>query len=61
MQKENPEQISTIFIKVESIENYTDKAKELGSKVVSNKQEISEGLLCSFRGSPRKHFRCLAE
>ena len=43
MQKENPEQISTIFIKVESIENYTDKAKELGSKVVRNKQEISEG------------------
>ena len=30
MQKENPEQISTIFIEVESIENYTDKANELG-------------------------------
>jgi len=43
MQKENPEQISTMFIEVESIENYTDKANELGAKVVKNKQEISEG------------------
>lgn len=43
MQKENPEQISTIFIEVESIENYTDKANELGAKVVKNKQEIAEG------------------
>ena len=43
MQKENPEQISTMFIEVESIENYTDKANELGSKVVKNKQEIAEG------------------
>ena len=43
MQKENPEQISTIFIEVESIEDYTGKAKELGSKVVKDKQEISEG------------------
>lgn len=43
MQKENPEQISTIFIEVESIEDYTSKAKDLGSKVVKDKQEISEG------------------
>ena len=43
MQKENPEQISTMFIEVESIENYTDKANELGAKVVKNKQEIAEG------------------
>ena len=42
MQKENPEQISTMFIEVESIENYTDKANELGAKVVKNNQEISE-------------------
>ena len=26
MQKENPEQISTMFIEVESIDDYTDKA-----------------------------------
>jgi predicted enzyme related to lactoylglutathione lyase len=42
-QKENPEQISTMFIEVESVENYTDKANELGVKVVKNNQEISEG------------------
>jgi uncharacterized protein len=43
MQKENPEQISTMFIEVESIESYTDKANELGAKVVKNKQEMSAG------------------
>jgi predicted enzyme related to lactoylglutathione lyase len=43
MHKENPEQISTMFIEVESIADYTDKAKELGSKVVKDKQEIAEG------------------
>jgi len=42
MQKENPEQISTMFIEVETIEKYTDKVNELGAKVVKNKQEISE-------------------
>lgn len=43
MQKENPEQISTMFIEVETIEKYTDKVNELGAKVVKNKQEIEEG------------------
>jgi uncharacterized protein len=43
MQKDNPEQISSMFIEAESIVNYTDKAKGLGSKVVKDKQEISEG------------------
>jgi predicted enzyme related to lactoylglutathione lyase len=43
MHKENPEQISTMFIEVESIADYTDKAKELGSKVAKDKQEIPEG------------------
>jgi predicted enzyme related to lactoylglutathione lyase len=43
MQKDNPEQISSMFIEVESIEDYTYKAKGLGSKVVKDKQEISEG------------------
>jgi len=43
MQKENPEQISTMFIEVETIEKCTDKVNELGAKVVKNKQEISEG------------------
>jgi predicted enzyme related to lactoylglutathione lyase len=41
MHKENPEQISTMFIEVESIADYTDKANELGSKVAKDKQEIA--------------------
>jgi uncharacterized protein len=45
MQKEkNPQQISTTqFITVESIEDYIYKAKQLGARVIKNKQEISEG------------------
>jgi hypothetical protein len=43
MQKENPEQISTQFSPVESIDDYIDKAQQLGAKVIKNKQEISEG------------------
>jgi predicted enzyme related to lactoylglutathione lyase len=42
-QKENPEQISTQFVTVESIEDYINKAKQLGATLVKNKQEISEG------------------
>jgi predicted enzyme related to lactoylglutathione lyase len=43
MQKENPQQVSTQFVKVESLEDYTNKAKQLGARVVKDKQEISEG------------------
>ena len=32
MQKENPEQISTQFATVESIDDYVDKAQQLGAK-----------------------------
>lgn len=42
-QKENPQQVSTQFVKVESIEDYISKAKQLGARVIKNKQEISEG------------------
>jgi predicted enzyme related to lactoylglutathione lyase len=34
MQKENPEQISTQFATVESIDDYIDKAQQLGAKVI---------------------------
>ena len=34
MQKENPQQISTQFVTVESIEDYINKAKQLGARVV---------------------------
>jgi predicted enzyme related to lactoylglutathione lyase len=43
MQKENPTQISTQFATVESIDDYGDKAQQLGAKVIKNKNEISEG------------------
>src|SRR5512133_1928106 len=42
-QKENREQISTQFVTVESIEDYINKAKKLGAKLVKNKQEMPEG------------------
>ena len=42
-QKENPQQIATQFVKVESIDNYVSKAKQIGAGVVKDKQEISEG------------------
>lgn len=41
-QKENPQQLSTQFVRVESIEEYTKKAKGLGARVVRGKLEISE-------------------
>ena len=40
MQKENPQQISTIFTEVESIEDYVRKSEQMGAKVVKNKNEI---------------------
>jgi predicted enzyme related to lactoylglutathione lyase len=43
MQKESPQQVSTQFVNVESIDDYINKAKQLGARVVKNKQEISEG------------------
>jgi predicted enzyme related to lactoylglutathione lyase len=41
-------EIVEIFINVESIEDYINKAKQLGARVVKDRQEISEGL-CSIR------------
>jgi predicted enzyme related to lactoylglutathione lyase len=38
--KENAEQMPTMFVTVESIEDYISKARQLGAKVVKNKQEI---------------------
>jgi uncharacterized protein len=42
-QKENPQQLATQFVNVESIEDYISKAKQLGARVIKGKQEISEG------------------
>jgi uncharacterized protein len=43
MQKENPQQVSIQFVSVESIENYINKSKQLGARVIKDRQEISEG------------------
>ncbi len=41
--RENPEQMPTMFIEVESIDDCISKARGLGAKVVKNKQEIDAG------------------
>jgi hypothetical protein len=41
--RENPEQMPTMFVAVESINEYINKAQQLGAKVIKNKQEISLG------------------
>ena len=58
MQKENPQQISTQFVTVESIEDYINKAKQLGARVViKNKQEISEGYYAVLEDPQKNTFR----
>jgi uncharacterized protein len=41
--RENPKQMPTMFVEVESIDDYIGKARQLGAKVVRNKQEIGPG------------------
>ena len=41
--RENTEQMPTMFVAVESIDDYIGKAQQLGAKVVKDKQEINEG------------------
>jgi uncharacterized protein len=42
-QKVSPQQVSTQFVNVESLEDYITKAKQLGARVVKDRQEISDG------------------
>ena len=42
MKKESPQQVSTQFVNGESLEDYINRAKQLGARVVKDKQEISE-------------------
>jgi hypothetical protein len=58
-QKENPQQLSTQFVRVESIEDYKSKTKQLGASVVKDKQEISEGYYAVLE-DPKKLDRDLA-
>jgi predicted enzyme related to lactoylglutathione lyase len=57
MQKENPQQISTQFVTVKSIEDYINKAKQLGAIFVKNKQEISEGYYAVLEDPQKNTFR----
>ncbi|MEP0826281.1 MAG: VOC family protein [Nitrososphaera sp.] len=41
--RENSEQMSTMFVTVESIEDHISKAEQLGARVVKDKQEIDVG------------------
>jgi predicted enzyme related to lactoylglutathione lyase len=41
--RENPEQMPTMFVAVESMDDFVVKAQQLGAKVVKNKQEIDAG------------------
>jgi predicted enzyme related to lactoylglutathione lyase len=41
--KENAEQMPTMFVTVESIEDYISKAEQLGARMVKDKQEIDAG------------------
>jgi uncharacterized protein len=43
MKKEHPEQMPSMYISVESIDEYINKAQELGAKIVKNKQEVDDG------------------
>jgi predicted enzyme related to lactoylglutathione lyase len=51
MQKENPEQISTQFVTVKSVDDYIGKAQQLGAKVIKNKERNIRRLFCSLRRS----------
>jgi uncharacterized protein len=55
MQKENPEQMSTQFVAVESIDNYIGRAQQLGAKVIKDKKEISEGYYAVLE-DPQKNY-----
>lgn len=54
--KENSEQMPTMFVSVESIEEYIDKAKQLGAKVIKDKQEIDRGYYAVLEDPQRNTF-----
>src|ERR671920_919435 len=55
VQKENPQQLSTQFVTVESIEDYIDKAKQLGARVVKKQARNIRRILRCFRRSTKKY------
>ena len=53
--RENPEQMPTMFVAVESIGDYIGKAQQLGAKVVKNKQEIDDAGYYAVMEDPQKN------
>ena len=41
--KQDPEQMPTFFVNVESIEDYAERAKKLGGKIIKDKIELEHG------------------
>jgi predicted enzyme related to lactoylglutathione lyase len=54
--RENPEQMPTMFVAVESIDDYISKAQQLGAKVVKNKQEIDAGYYAVMEDTQKNTF-----
>jgi predicted enzyme related to lactoylglutathione lyase len=54
--RENPEQMPTIFVAVESIDEYISKAQEIGAKVVKNKREIDAGYYAVMEDTQKNTF-----
>ena len=54
--RENPEQMPTMFVEVESIDDYIRKAQGLGAKVVKNKQEIDAGYYAVMEDTQKNTF-----
>jgi uncharacterized protein len=53
-------QLSTQFVRVESIEDYVRKAKQLGARVLKDKQEISEKYYAVLEDPQKKLDRYMA-
>lgn len=56
--RENPEQMPTMFVAVESIDDYISKAQQLGAKVVKNKQEIDAGYYAVMEDTQKIRLGC---
>ena len=54
--RENPEQMPTMFVEVESIDDYIRKAQGLGAKAVKNKQEIDAGYYAVMEDTQKNTF-----
>ena len=54
--RENPEQMPTMFVAVESIDDYISKGQQLGAKIMKNKQEIDAGYYAVMEDTQKNTF-----